>query len=150
MRAMLPRRKISFISSIRSNPSRKNMIGWEEVAQAKLDSNTIVQYWSNVEHAKEAVKKGAKIIMSPANRTYLDMKYDSTTKLGLSWAGLIEVDTAYIWSLSDMVKEITNDKIVGVEAPLWTETISTMNDIEYMVFPRLPGIAEIGWTPDDK
>jgi hexosaminidase len=143
---------IYFLNKIQPIPKKygKKMIGWEEVAQAKLDSNTIVQYWSNVEHAKEAVKKGAKIIMSPANRTYLDMKYDSTTKLGLSWAGLIEVDTAYIWSLSDMVKEITNDKIVGVEAPLWTETISTMNDIEYMVFPRLPGIAEIGWTPDDK
>ncbi|HUQ66924.1 MAG TPA: beta-N-acetylhexosaminidase [Flavitalea sp.] len=142
---------IYFINRIQSIPKKygKKMIGWEEIAQASLDSNTIVQYWSNVEHAKEAVKKGAAIIMSPASRTYLDMKYDSTTKLGQAWAGLIEVDTGYIWSLSDRVKEITNDKIMGVEAPLWTETISTMNDIEFMVFPRLPGIAEIGWTPDN-
>jgi hexosaminidase len=142
---------IYFINKIQPIPKKygKKMIGWEEIAQASLDSNTIVQYWSNVEHAKEAVKKGAKIIMSPANRTYLDMKYDSTTKLGQAWAGMIEVDTGYIWSLSQRVKEITNDKILGVEAPLWTETISTMNDIEFMVFPRLPGIAEIGWTPDN-
>jgi hexosaminidase len=141
---------IYFLNRIQSIPKKygKKMIGWEEVAQASLDSNTIVQYWSNVEHAKEAVKKGAKIIMSPATKTYLDMKYDSTTKLGQAWAAMIEIDSAYIWSLSGMVKEISNDKIIGVEAPLWTETISTMNDIEYMVFPRLPGIAEIGWTPD--
>jgi acetyl esterase/lipase len=39
------------------------------------------------------------------------------------------------------------ENILGVEAPLWTETISKMDDIEYMVFPRLPGYAEIGWTP---
>jgi hexosaminidase len=26
------------------------------------------------------------------------------------------------------------------------ETVVKMDDIEYMVFPRLPGIAEIGWT----
>lgn len=142
---------IYFLNKIQAIPKKygKKMIGWEEVAQASLDSNTIVQYWSNVEHAKEAVKKGAKLIMSPASKAYLDMKYDSTTKLGLMWAGLIEVDSAYIWTLSSRAKEISNDNILGIEAPLWTETISTMNDIEYMVFPRLPGIAEIGWTPDN-
>lgn len=141
---------IYFLNKIQPIPKKygKKMIGWEEVAQASLDSNTIVQYWSNVEHAKEAVKKGAKIIMSPATKTYLDMKYDSTTKLGQAWAALIEVDSAYIWSLKDRLKEISPEQILGVEAPLWTETISTMDDIEYMVFPRLPGIAEVGWTPD--
>ena len=30
---------------------------------------------------------------------------------------------------------------------MWSETVVTMDDIEYLVFPRLPGIAEIGWTP---
>jgi hexosaminidase len=44
------------------------------------------------------------------------------------------------------VPGITKDKIVGVEAPLWTETITKMDDIEYMVFPRLPGLAEVGWS----
>ena len=36
---------------------------------------------------------------------------------------------------------------IGVEAPLWTETVKTMQDIEYLIFPRLLGYAEIGWTP---
>ena len=31
--------------------------------------------------------------------------------------------------------------------PLWSETLNTLEDIEYMAFPRLLGIAEIGWTP---
>jgi hexosaminidase len=142
---------IYFINRIQAIPKKygKKMIGWEEVAQASLDSNTIVQYWSNVEHAKEAVKKGAKIIMSPASKTYLDMKYDTTTKLGLKWAGLIEVDTAYIWTVKDRLKEVAADQVIGVEAPLWTETLTNMNEVEYMVFPRLPGVAEIAWTPDE-
>ena len=38
---------------------------------------------------------------------------------------------------------------MGVEAPLWSETLRTLDEIEYMVFPRLPGIAEIGWSPAD-
>ena len=46
-----------------------------------------------------------------------------------------------------MVNGIERKDIIGVEAPLWTETIVNMNDIEYMVFPRLPGYAEIAWSP---
>jgi hexosaminidase len=75
------------------------------------------------------------------------MKYDSTTVLGLKWAGYIEVDTSYIWDPATLVPGIGKDKILGVEAPLWTETITNMEELEYMVFPRLPGIAEIGWSP---
>ena len=44
------------------------------------------------------IEKGAKVIVSPASKAYLDMKYDSTTQLGLSWAGLIEVDHGYSWN----------------------------------------------------
>jgi len=36
--------------------------------------------------------------------------------------------------------------ILGIEAPLWTETVLTMKDVEYMVFPRLLGIAELAWS----
>ena len=37
--------------------------------------------------------------------------------------------------------------VLGVEAPLWGETTRTMADVEYLAFPRLIGIAEIGWSP---
>ena len=125
------------------------MIGWEEIAQGKLDSSTIVQFWTNPQYAEEAVRKGAKILMSPATKVYLDMKYDSLTKLGQDWAARIELDSAYLWSLSSQVKGILRESILGVEAPLWTETILSMDDIEFMVFPRLPGIAEIGWSSEE-
>jgi hexosaminidase len=127
----------------------KHMIGWEEIAQTNLKPQTVVQYWSNVEHAKEAVRKDAMIIMSPAKVTYLDMKYDSTTKLGQDWAARIEIDSAYRWNLSTRVHEIPKEKILGIEAPLWTETITNMDEIEYMVFPRLPGYAELGWSKEE-
>ena len=126
----------------------KRMIGWEEAAQSNLDSSTVIQHWANAEHAKEAVRKGAKIIMSPATKVYLDMQYDSTSRIGLHWAAYIELDSSYNWALSTKTLGIPRESILGVEAPLWTETVTNMNDIEYLVFPRLPGIAEIGWTPE--
>ena len=75
------------------------------------------------------------------------MQYDSTTKLGLHWAAYIEVDSSYIWDPATLVPGIGKENIIGVEAPLWSETVTNMEEIEYMVFPRLPGIAEIAWTP---
>jgi hexosaminidase len=74
------------------------------------------------------------------------MQYDTASKLGLHWAAYIEADSAYLWNPATRVESIEKDQILGVEAPLWTETIATMDDLEYMVFPRLPGIAEIGWS----
>jgi hexosaminidase len=125
----------------------KQAIGWDEIALATLKPGSIAQYWSKAENANAAVRQGAKILMSPASKAYIDMQYDKSTKLGLHWAGYIEVDTGYIWDPAILVPGIRKENIIGIEAPLWTETITNMDEIEYMVFPRLPGIAEIGWTP---
>jgi len=125
----------------------KIMIGWEETAQADLDSTTFVQYWHSSKYAKMAAEKGARIILSPSTKVYLDMQYDSTSRIGLHWAAYIEVDSSYQWDPAELVPGIEREQIIGVEAPLWTETVVTMDDIEYLVFPRLPGVAEIGWTP---
>ena len=127
----------------------KIMVGWEEIAQANINSNVITQYWKSAEHARTAVEKESKIIMSPATKTYIDMSYDSTTKLGLHWAAYIEVDSAYSWNPATFVKGVDRENILGVEAPLWSETISTMDEIEFLAFPRLPGYAEIGWSPEE-
>ena len=127
----------------------KIMVGWEEIAQANINSNVITQYWKSPTHAQEAVEKESKIIMSPATKTYIDMSYDSTTKLGLHWAAYIEVDSAYNWNPATFVKGVGRENILGVEAPLWSETISTMDEIEFLAFPRLPGYAEIGWSSEE-
>jgi len=140
---------IQFINKISEivKANNKKMIGWEEIAQANIDENATIQLWHSNEYGVMAVEKGCKVIMSPARKAYLDMKYDSTSKLGLHWAGYIEVDSAYQWDPAAYAKGVAQQNILGVEAALWTETITNMNDIEYMVFPRLSGYAEIGWSP---
>lgn len=138
---------IKFINRFREivHANGKQMIGWEEISQANIDSTDMAQFWTNPEYAQLAASKGARIIMSPSKKVYLDMKYDSTTVLGLDWAALIEVDDAYNWKPAAYVEEVTN--IMGVEAPLWSETIVTMDDIEYLAFPRIIAVAEVAWTP---
>lgn len=121
-------------------------IGWDEVATVSLDADVIAQFWQEEENAEKAVEQGMKVLMSPAKRAYLDMSYDSISKFGLHWAAYIPVDSAYTWSLETYSDKIPREAILGVEAPLWSETISTISELEYLAFPRLLGIAELGWT----
>ncbi len=127
----------------------KKIVGWDEIANADLEEDVTVQFWSNVKNTSMGLEKGAKVLVSPGARTYMDMKYDSTTVLGLKWAGFIEVDHAYTWSPDTVVPGLQKEQILGIEAPLWSETLEKIEDIEFMVFPRLPGYAEIGWTAND-
>ncbi len=126
----------------------KQVIGWEEIAQVSLPANSIAQHWNlSDSFAPAAAQQGAGVLMSPANKAYLDMKYTRKTRLGQTWAGLINTQTGYQWDPTTVVSSVPAGSIPGLEAPLWTETIVTMADIEYMVFPRIAGYAEIGWSP---
>jgi hexosaminidase len=125
----------------------KQVLGWDDIAISSLKPNVVAQHWANVTNANMAVSQGARILMSPATKAYLDMQYDKSTKLGLHWAAYIEVDSAYIWDPATLIPGVAKENILGIEAALWTETITNMKDLEYMVFPRLPGFAEIGWSP---
>jgi hexosaminidase len=75
------------------------------------------------------------------------MKYDSGTPIGLSWAGTIDVQKAYEWDPVEIATGIPENALIGVEAPIWTETLATIRDVEYMAFPRLAAVAEVGWSP---
>lgn len=131
------------------NAYGKRMVGWEEVAQADLFPTSIVQQWRS-DSAQAAIRQGAKLIMSPASRAYLDMKYDPNTELGLKWAGFVDVRDAYEWDPVTFMEGVTESDVLGVEAPVWSETLRNMGAVEFMAFPRLPAIAEIGWSPAEK
>jgi hexosaminidase len=128
----------------------KEVLAWHQVTDATPLPSTVAQFWGTTGSAPNmaaAAKRGTKVLLSPASRAYLDMKYTEGTKLGLDWAGLIEVKDAYGWDPGTYLDGVAESSVLGVEAPLWTETIQTMADVEYMTFPRLPAIAELAWSP---
>jgi hexosaminidase len=143
-----PQDYVKFINKVAEivKKNNKTMIGWDDISTADLSENWVAQHWHKKENGIAAKKKGGSVIMSPASRAYLDMKYDTTTELGLKWAGLIEVDHGYDWYPEKYVDGISKDDILGVEAPLWSETIDDSDDIEFLAFPRILGYAEIGWS----
>ena len=125
----------------------KRVIGWDALgALDNLSAMAVVQYWTSADNAHAAIAQQAKILMSPANKAYMDMKYNASITLGQNWAGYIDEQTGYEWDPATLVPGVAETNLVGLEAPLWTETLQTLADLEYMAYPRLPGYAEIGWS----
>ncbi|MFF3819860.1 beta-N-acetylhexosaminidase [Streptomyces bluensis] len=132
----------------------KTVIGWHQLTGATPAKGALAQYWgldrtstAEKEQVAAAARAGTGLILSPADRIYLDMKYTEDTPLGLAWAGLVEVKRSYDWDPGSYLPGAPSSAVKGVEAPLWTETIVTPANIDYMAFPRLPGAAELGWSP---
>lgn len=128
----------------------KRMIGWQEVVKAKLQPSSVAQYWDTRDDpgpVRDAARRGTRLILSPASRVYLDMQYDRATPVGMHWAGYVEVRDAYDWDPATLLAGVGEAQVMGVEAPIWGETIKGMRDVEYLAFPRMAGVAEIGWSP---
>jgi hexosaminidase len=127
----------------------KRAVGWHEMTAVDLPESAVPQFW-RIEPADDgtarAAANGSKVIMSPADRSYLDMKYDESSGLGLDWAGVVSVERSYDWDPGTRLPGVGEEALLGVEAPLWAETLRTLTDVQTMTFPRLPAIAEIGWS----
>ncbi|MGN7702441.1 family 20 glycosylhydrolase [Cellulosimicrobium sp. 22601] len=134
----------------------KKPVAWQEAAKAPLRPGTLVQYWDthpmDLTYLVDAAKAGARILLSPANRVYLDMRYtaDFDPALGQDWAGLVEVRDSYDWEPEEVVPGLPADTIEGVEAAVWTERIPTLDALFAMLLPRLSAVAEVGWTAPER
>lgn len=131
----------------------KRPTGWHQIFEADPPTQTIAQYWSPSRINPDVVAKtqeGQEIISSPASRAYLDMDYNDEDGTGQDWAGYTSVKYSYDWDPGRFLIGASESSVMGPEAALWTEYIETLDDIEYMTFPRLPAIAELGWTPQEK
>jgi hexosaminidase len=138
----------------------KTVMGWAEMSSQGTHppAGSIAEYWnpatgsqSGTESATDAVAKGMKIVMAPANHAYLDQKYAPNVpkNLGLTWAcqNGCDVDQFYNWDPATYVNGVTDNDVIGVEGALWAETLRNVHEDEYMVFPRLLALSEIGWSP---
>jgi len=142
----------------------KTVMGWADIAGQGTNppAGSIAEYWQpaggsspGTETGREAVAKDMKIVMAPANHTYLDQKYIVTAQssvppsLGMNWACPqgCDVDSAYNWDPGTFVSGVTDRNIIGVEGDMWGETVANLSSVDYMVFPRLLALAEVAWSP---
>ena len=104
------------------------------------------------------IGKGAKVILSPSRYAYLDTPYaeasiDSTqaaeqARLGMMAYEKQTVAEMYDWdpmTFNPTVEEPTQ-KVAGIEAAVWCETVNNFRDLQFLLMPRLAGMAEKGWS----
>lgn len=138
----------------------KTVMGWAELAGPGTDppAGSVAEYWNpasgtsaDTATAHEAVAKNMKIVMAPANHAYLDQRYTRNTppNLGLTWACNrgCDVDQFYNWDPGSYVTGVTDQNVIGVEGAMWGETVRNLSEVQYLVFPRLIALSEVGWTP---
>lgn len=131
------------------NARGRNMIGWDEILEGGLAPNATVMSWRGESGGLEAVKANHDVIMTPSKYCYLDLKQghdDLEPNIGYSRSLMSE---SYNYQLiPDELTEEEGKRILGIQANLWTESITDWGKFTYMTFPRLFAIAENGWTAE--
>jgi hexosaminidase len=142
------------------NGAGKTTMGWADISGpgTQLAAGSVAEYWnpasgssSGTVTATDAVAKGMKLVMAPANHAYVDQKYAPgvPADIGLSWAchNGCDVDQFYNWDPTTYVDNIPASSVIGVEAAQWGETTRTLDQVETLTFPRVLATAELGWSP---
>ncbi|MGW8886154.1 family 20 glycosylhydrolase [Streptomyces sp. NPDC055749] len=161
--AMGHERYVDFVS--RAVPEVKaatgaGIMGWSEYAEAGLDQKpgfwdgSVVQYWvGSGDWVRDFIDKGGKAVVSAAGGSYLDQKYTAATPIGLTWAcgGTCDFQRYYEWDPTTTVSGgIPEAGVLGVEGPLWSETVRGGDQADFLTLPRAAAILETGWTPREQ
>lgn len=125
----------------------KKFIGWDEILENTMPSNTTVMSWRGMKYGIEAAHKGHEVVMSPTDFAYIDyMQGDAITEPKV-YASL-RLNKSYEF---EPVPAGVNPKLVkGAQANLWTEQVYNIRQAEYMTWPRGMAIAESIWSPSSK
>jgi hexosaminidase len=130
------------------NAKGRSIIGWDEILEGGVAPNATVMSWRGTKGGTDAAKQKHNVIMTPSATCYLDYYQGEPSKEPLAIGGYLPLEKVYEYE--PMPSELTENEqkyILGVQGNLWTEYIPTAAQAEYMAFPRLTALAEIGWVP---
>lgn len=133
------------------NSKGRKIIGWDEILEGGVAPNATVMSWRGTEGGVAALKSGHDAIMTPAGFCYLDYTQDAPFREPASIGGYTPLRTVY--SYEPLVSGLSDDEashLLGVQANLWSEYITDDSHAEYMYYPRVYAIAEIGWSAPEK
>lgn len=126
----------------------KVVLGWDDMLECGVSPvNKILMWWRHdkPENVVKALLGGFDLILCPRKPMYFDFIQHESHKTGRIWDGFCPLEAVYAFP------EMDNRHILGIQANLWTEMVSTPERLDFMVFPRLIAVAEAGWTaPQNK
>ncbi|MFL9839963.1 family 20 glycosylhydrolase [Sphingomonas sp. ST-64] len=141
---------------------------------ARMPANVLTNIWGvlhtgAIREAHDQLNRGWDVVLSIPDLGYFDMPYaphpdeggyywasrgvDSHQVFGFmpdnlpANAALIATTSAEPQAIEDKPVRAPGRRIAGIQAQLWSETVRTDAQVDYMLFPRLLALAERGWAP---
>ena len=128
------------------NSKGRQIIGWDEILDGGLAPNATVMSWRGTEGGLAAVNSGHKAIMTPGGYCYLDSYQDAPHTQPMAFGPYMPLEKVYSYNPIEGIDAEKAKLIYGVQGNLWAEYIPTEEMVEYMIYPRILAIAEIGWS----
>ena len=152
--AQLEQYFVNRVSDILTKYHKKAMVWDEAVDGGLLPTTTMVTGWRGVKQCLQATEQGYPTIIMPSSVFYLDKRQYPHDKGHNSRNGL-SLQTICDFTFEDAgFSDAQRKNIAGIECAFWTEIyLSNIHPegrfsdyLEYMLFPRLFGVAEIAWS----
>ena len=132
------------------NDHGRKIIGWDEIIEGGLSPTATIMSWRGEEGGIKAVKAGNQAIMTPGKYCYLDAFQDAPNSQPMAIGGYLTLEKVYSFEpVPDSLSTKEAELILGVQGNVWTEHIPTPEHYEYMIYPRILALAEIGWSPSE-
>ncbi|WP_262152129.1 glycoside hydrolase family 20 protein [Chryseobacterium foetidum] len=128
------------------NSKGRKIIGWDEILEGGLAPNAAVMSWTGIKGGIEAAKTNHFAVMTPGAYCYFDHYQGDPQTEPNAFGGFTPLDKVY--SYNPIPAELNAEQskyIMGVQANLWTEYILDFKQVQYMIFPRLFALSEVGW-----
>lgn len=127
----------------------RRIIGWDEILEGGVTPSATVMSWQGPAGGKAAAALGNDVIMAPNSYCYLDYyQTEANVKNGepAGIGGYVSLRKVYSFDPYDELDAEASAHIKGAQVNLWTEYITTWDNIQYHELPRVAAIAEVGWT----
>lgn len=127
---------------------KKRMIGWDEILEGGLAPEATVMSWRGEAGGIEAAKMKHEVVMTPDNPLYFDHYQAGPEGEPLAFGGFNTLKKVY--NYEPIPKELNEEQakyVLGAQANIWTEQITTKEHLEYMLLPRMLALAEVVWSP---
>lgn len=127
-------------------------VGWDEVIDDGPVDGLVCAAWRPGDAAVRALKGGMRAILAPTSHTYLDYYQSEDRQERYSIGSLSTLEDAIAFEPMSAVDGCTDEersRVMGTQFQLWSEYMDTMEEVEYMAFPRAIALAEAAWGRPD-
>ena len=134
------------------NSKGRKIIGWDEILEGSASKTATIMVWRDHQHAVNAVRRGNNVILTPRHYCYLDYCQTSDPESEPLCIAHRYLSMRQVYRLDPFDRIFLHEKerVLGVQANLWTEFISDFSKVQHMVLPRLAAISETAWAYDRK